>query len=108
MALTEKKIKAAKCAEKRIILSDGGGLYLYVYKTGLKAWKYRFKSEKVDTTLAIGEYPSVSLREARDKRDELEAMIASGQDSRSSNEPEAAVTFREVAEERKKYFYFFL
>lgn len=53
----------------------------------------------MDTTLAIGEYPSVSLREARDKRDELEAMIASGQDPRSSSEPEASVTFREVAEE---------
>ncbi|KLP35549.1 tyrosine-type recombinase/integrase [Enterobacter ludwigii] len=106
MALTSKQIDAAKPAEKDYKLTDGGGLYLLVKKAGAKYWclKYRFGGK--EKKLSIGVYPSVTLAQARIKRDEARRMLTEGLDP--SHEKQAkkkalcestASTFKAIATE---------
>lgn len=60
--LTDKKIKSAKPKDKTYKLFDGGGLYVEIRKTGKKI--FRFKDGNI--TVTIGEYPIVTLAEARE------------------------------------------
>lgn len=46
--------------------NDGGGLYLIVFKSGLKSWRYNYLFNKKQQTITYGSYPSMSLSEARD------------------------------------------
>lgn len=62
--LTDTKIKNFKFAGKPKKYSDGGGLHLLVNATG-KYWRYSYRFDKKQKTLAIGVYPSVSLKLAR-------------------------------------------
>lgn len=50
-------------------LSDGGGLYLWVYLDGRKYWRLRYWQAGKEKSLSLGVYPSVSLKDARIKRD---------------------------------------
>jgi len=78
MFLTDTKIRAEKATTKTITLNDGGGLQLEVKPTGSKLWRLRCTIDGKRTRLSIGEYPSISLKSARAKRDELTIQIANG------------------------------
>ncbi|MDR1508496.1 MAG: tyrosine-type recombinase/integrase [Synergistaceae bacterium] len=80
MALTEVQIKKARPFDKRYILTDQNGLYLEVMTTGAKYWRVRYWFNKHERRISIGEYPLVSLKEARIKRDEIRKMIYEGKD----------------------------
>jgi hypothetical protein len=43
---------------------DGGGLYLYLTKTGSKLWRMVYRFGGKEKTLSFGAYPAVSLKEA--------------------------------------------
>ncbi len=60
-------------------LSDGGGLFLHLKKTG-KYWRMNYRFLGTQKTLALGIYPRVTLAEARDKRDEAKKLIDAGKD----------------------------
>lgn len=51
-------------------LSDGGGLYLWVYADGKKYWRLRYWIDGKEKSISLGVYPAVSLDEAREKRDD--------------------------------------
>lgn len=52
------------------MLQDGQGLYLEVRPTGSKFWRYRYwLTPTKDGRYSIGEYPSVSLSDARKERE---------------------------------------
>ena len=67
--LSATAVRAAKPAEKPYKMTDSGGLYLRVTPTA-KRWRmdYRFAGKR--KTLALGQYPAVSLHDARIRRDE--------------------------------------
>ncbi|MDD3676034.1 tyrosine-type recombinase/integrase [Thauera propionica] len=78
-ALTDTKIRNAKPGDKPIILNDGNGLYLEVRPTGAKIWRYRYwLTPEKDGRYTIGEYPSVSLSEARRERERLRELVKQG------------------------------
>ena len=87
MLLSDTKVRAAKPSTKTITLNDGGGLQLEVKTTGSKLWRYRCTINGTRTRLSIGEYPSISLKAARRKRDALKEQIAQGMDPRIKEEP---------------------
>lgn len=62
--LTATAIKNAKSDEKDYRMHDGNGLYLLVRKTGKKTFLHRVRKPK-DTFQTIGNFPTVSLAEAR-------------------------------------------
>ena len=68
MALTHSRIKAAKPRSSDYRIADNGGLFLLVKANGSKYWRldYRFRGKR--NTLALGVYPKVGLKDAREKR----------------------------------------
>ena len=78
MPLTDAYIKGIKPLDTPKKYFDGGGLYLFVQPTGSKRWKLTYRFEKKQNTLSFGEYPTVSLKEAREKREEAKKLLDKG------------------------------
>lgn len=78
MPLTDVKIRTTKPGAKPIKLADGGGLYLLVSPSGSKLWRYRYRINKKENLYALGEYPELSLQEARVERDSARALVKQG------------------------------
>ncbi len=74
--LTDAKIKAAKATGRRYELVDGNGLYVDVTAAGVKTWRYRYRILGQREKVTIGQYPAVSLAEARARHLEMAAMVA--------------------------------
>ena len=55
--------------------SDGGGLFLYVTPTGKKSWRLAYRFAGRQKLISLGPYPSVSLREAREKREDAKKLL---------------------------------
>lgn len=80
MALTDIQIRKASPLEKDFKLSDSGGLYLLVTKKGSKLWRMAYRFALKQKTLSFGEYPVVTLAEARDRAHEAKKVLSSGAD----------------------------
>lgn len=80
MALTDKACKNAQPEAKGYKLGDYQGLYLHVMPNGGKYWRFRYRFLKKQRLLAIGVYPTVTLVEAREKRDTARKLLAAGID----------------------------
>jgi len=78
MPLSDVTIRNTKPVTKPIKLYDGRGLYLIVTPTGSKWWRFRFKFDGKEKLLSLGIYPDISLKDARDRRDEARKLIANG------------------------------
>lgn len=78
MALTELECKNAKPAEKSYKLADSGGLFLLVNPNGGRWWRLKYRFTGKEKLLSLGVYPSVSLANARQARDEAKKILASG------------------------------
>jgi integrase len=96
MALTDAKIKSAKPQDKDYKLSDDGGLFLLVTKSGGKLWRLKYRFEGKEKSLSIGSYPTVSLLQARTKRDEAKKLLSEGVDPNAAKK--AFKTSREAAQ----------
>lgn len=104
MPLTDTKIRNTKPAEKPIKLTDGGGLYLEVRPTGTKLWRYRYRIAGKENIFAIGEYPTVSLADARSIRVDARELVKRGihpvherNTSKAAQITDNANTFKAVA-----------
>lgn len=104
--LSELEARKAKTGEKPYKLTDGRGLYLLVTPRGGKLWRldYRFSGKR--KTIALGQYPDVSLAMAREKRDEARRLLVQGIDpgehrkaTRSAQRELEENTFEAVARE---------
>ena len=60
--------------------SDGGGLYLHMSAVGGKLWRMGYRFEGKQKTLSFGVYPAVSLKDARQRREEAKELLAAGVD----------------------------
>jgi integrase len=74
--LNNAKIQAAKPREKAYKLFDEKGLYLLVKPNGSRLWRFKYRVLKREKLLALGVYPDVSLKMARDRRDEARRQVA--------------------------------
>jgi integrase len=92
MALTDTSIRNAKAGEKQRKLSDGGGLYLLVATTGGKLWRLKYRFAGKEKLLALGAYPDVSLKDARERRDDARKLLARGIDPSESRKAQKATT----------------
>ncbi|WP_284447330.1 tyrosine-type recombinase/integrase [Fluviibacter phosphoraccumulans] len=78
--LTDSQIKAAKPAEKPYKLTDERGLYLEVAPAGGKWWRFKYRIDGKEKRISLGVYPDISLRDARDRRDDARKLVANGVD----------------------------
>lgn len=106
MPLTDVAIRNTKSSERAIKLTDAAGLYLIVAPSGGKWWRFDYRFERKRKTLALGVYPDVGLKDARDRRDVARKQIAAGIDPAEQRKAERAAradagsnTFEVVARE---------
>lgn len=60
--------------------SQGGGLYLLVAPTGGRYWRYNYRFDGKQKTLALGVYPDVPLEKARARHQAARRLLADGTD----------------------------
>ena len=106
MPLSDLQIRKVKPKDKPFRLGDGLGLHLMVKPNGSKLWQFRFRYMGKEKLLSLGQYPIVSLANARKKRDDAKRMLADGTDpsvqkklDRINAQVKARMTFKEVADE---------
>jgi Arm DNA-binding domain len=107
MPLSDTAIRAATPRKKLVKLSDGGGLYLLIQPHGTKLWRMGYRINGKQKTLAFGIYPTVSLAEARDRRDAAKKHLEDGGDpsvQRKIEKQARGNSFRLVAEEWSRRF----
>lgn len=78
--LTELKIKNAKPASKDYKLFDGGGLFLLVTAAGGKLWHLKYRFAGKEQKLSFGPYPTTSLADARQLREDAKKLLVNGVD----------------------------
>lgn len=81
--LTDAKCKAAKASEKPRKVFDGAGLFLHISPVGSKVWRVAYRLDGKQQTATLGEYPLISLADARTKRDDLRTRLANGEDPKA-------------------------
>lgn len=80
MPLTDSQIKTLKPEAKPRKVADEKGLFLLLTPTGGKLWRLKFRFDGKEKLLALGSYPEVSLKDARNRRDEARKLLADGID----------------------------
>ena len=75
--LQDIKIRKATPKEKEYHLSDGGGLSILIKSGGAKLWVMRYTSPTLNKRrkTSFGNYPMITLKMARDKRDEYIKLL---------------------------------
>jgi integrase len=102
MLLNDTIIRNTKPSLKQRKLFDGGGLYLILRPNGARWWRIKYYFENVEKTLSLGVYPEVSLKRARERREEIRRLVADGIDPGTKRKAEKRArvnTFEAVARE---------
>ncbi|OSJ30849.1 MULTISPECIES: tyrosine-type recombinase/integrase [Bradyrhizobium] len=91
--------------------SDSGGLFMLVTKTGSKLWRFSYRFDGKQKLLALGQYPTTGLADARITRDQAKKLLAEGIDPSVDRKEERrnariarANTFEAVAKELMEKF----
>ncbi|URL59640.1 tyrosine-type recombinase/integrase [Luteibacter flocculans] len=105
--LTDAKLRALKHRETLYRVTDSAGLAVEVPVNGAPRWRFRYRFDGRAKMLSLGTYPSVSLAQARLRRDAARAQLANGIDPSANRQEEKrsrslalapVPTFRSVAE----------
>ena len=91
-------IDNAKPRDKAYALTDGGGLLLEVLPSGTKTWRFKYHLNGKREKVTIGAYPAYTIKQARDRHEELRALVERGESPAKSKQ--ASVAARKVAESR--------
>ena len=103
MSITNTQAENAKPQDKIYRLNDGNGFQLEVRVTGTKLWIYRYRNpqSKKPTIYTIGEYPKVSIKQARIALNEAKGLISQGIDPNTQKQRDkmrgVGETFKDVA-----------
>jgi len=80
MPLTDTAVRAGKATDKPRRLADERGLYVLLHPNGAKYWRLKYRFAGKQKTLALGVYPEITLKEARERRDQARKLLANGAD----------------------------
>lgn len=83
--LTDRYVKGLKAERVRVEVGDGvcRGLVIRCAPSGIKTWSFAYKANGKMRRVALGEYPAVSLAQARDEADKRRAQKSAGDDPRA-------------------------
>ena len=108
MPLTDTAVRNAKAEGKPRKVADEKGLFLLVTpkESGGKWWRFKYRFGGKEKLLSLGIYPDVSLKAARERRDEARRLLAEGIDpgehrkaTKTMKAERAANSFEAVARE---------
>ena len=57
-------------------MGDAGGLYLEIAPSGGKWWRFKYRYAGKEKRLSLGVYPDISLKDARQRRDDARKLLA--------------------------------
>ena len=90
MALTDTEIRKSKPTEMPYRLFDGGGLYMQITPTCGKLWRWKYRFQGAEKLMAFGQYPAVSLADARVERDKARKLLSASIDPMAKRKAEKA------------------
>lgn len=106
MPLTDIQVRQLGPLNRDYKKADGGGLYVFVHRSGSKLWRMRYRFNGKENVLSFGAYPAISLARARELRAEAKALLAEGIDpSADAKEKKATLaattehTFKKISDE---------
>jgi len=100
--LNDTKIKGLKAKDKPYKVGDSNGLFIYITPTGSKRWRQKYRINGREKLLTHGEYPFVTLLEARELRDKARELLAKGKDpstEKKTKQDNKKNTFKSVAQD---------
>ncbi len=102
--LTPSAVANAKPQAKPYKLADERGMFLLVQPNGSRWWRFKYRRPDThkENLLSLGVFPDVSLRQARERRDEARKLIADGIDPAAKRQAERNAdtdTFEAIARE---------
>lgn len=80
MALTDIKVRTVKPLDKPFKLTDGEGMHLLINPNGSKYWRLQYRFGGKQKMLALGVYPTVTLADARKRREIAKKLVSDGID----------------------------
>ena len=97
---TDREIKNLKAGEKRYTAKDAvtNGLFLDITTNGVKSWWYRYSLNGKQERLVVGRYPDLSLKNARQIRDESASLVAKGISPKQNKNKVTSVLFSDYGE----------
>lgn len=105
--LSDAICKGSRSKDKDYKLFDGGGLFLFVARSGMKSWRCSYRLDGKPKTKALGKYPAMSLADARAARDALKATLQTGGDpmaERLAKRSRHSKTFMSLSEASETYW----
>lgn len=99
-------INATRPRDKPYSIADGGGLFVEVLPSGSRVWRYAYRINGEREKVTIGQYPAISITDARDRHSEYRAMVLTGtspnrhlklEKAAQRSERESSATFQEYA-----------
>lgn len=104
--LSDAKIKTLKPKDKTYRILDADRLYIEVRPSGVKIWRLKFVLNGKESSMSLGEYPLMTLAEARASREDARTKLSKGispvEDRRREKESlreSVANTFNSIATE---------
>ena len=100
MPLTDVSIRHSKPVDRPVKLFDGDGLFLLAMPSGARWWRFKYRLSGREKLISLGTYPDISLKLARDRRDEARRLIEAGGDpseKRRAEKVSEANTFEGIA-----------
>jgi hypothetical protein len=94
MTMTDAKLRALSEPGKHF---DGGGLYLELTKAGGRYWRMKYRHGGKEKRLALGVYPAVSLKDARDLAAAARKTLQAGNDPGELRKTDKAKIAHEAA-----------
>ena len=102
MALTDTAIRGTKPGKKPFKIYDREGLFLLVNPGGSKLWRWRYRFDGKEKLMALGEYPLVTLGQARELHLAARKTLASGADPMAERKAEAGAKQKEVEAQQRE------
>jgi integrase len=89
MPLTDQQIKALKPDPNKTQKHfDGGGLYIEVPPNGNKRWRLKYRFAGKEKLLSFGLYPRITLKEARQLKEDAKRKLANNVDPSAQKQAE--------------------
>jgi integrase len=90
--LSDIKLKSLKPKDKIYALTDEKGLSIEISPKGGRWWRFKYRFDGKQKRLSLGVYPDVSLKQARERRDDLRKQVADGIDPSHTRKAEKQST----------------
>jgi Arm DNA-binding domain len=100
MGLNDTAIRNLKPQPPPYKKSDGEGLYLLVTERGSKLWHLAYRFAGRQKTIALGQYPAVTLAMAREAKLEARRLLAQGVDPSEKRKADKRAAVRIIRRHR--------